>query len=89
MTTGRMRHAGRTTDWITASVFTLVVGSFGLFAQARVEANELVSLAETHSKTSSKAEEKACILCTQSLEVICAATTKESLIRAAGEILYN
>lgn len=93
MTTGRMRHTRRTTNWITASVFTLVIGSFGLFAQARVEANELVSIAEIQTETTSTAEstaeEKACVLRTQSLEIICAATTKESLIKAAGEILYN
>ena len=89
MATGTMKQPGRTMNWITASVFSLIIGSFGLFAQARVEVNELVSLAGPHAETTSTADEKACILCTQSIEVICAATSKESLIRTAGEILYN
>ena len=87
MTIARIRHAGRTTNWITASVFTLVIGSFGLFAQARVEANELISLNKNTSATNQAND--LCILCTQSFEIICTTATKESLINAAGEILYN
>ena len=87
MTTGRMRNAGRTTNWITASVLMLVIGSFGLFADARVRANELPPLEINTSSTATAPD--ICVLCTQSFDVICANATKESLIEAAGEILYN
>ena len=87
MTTGRMRKAGHTTNWITASVLTLVIGSFGLLADARVQANELPPL-DINTSSASTAPD-ICVLCTQSFNVICANATKESLIEAAGEILYN
>jgi len=87
MTTGRIRNAGRTTNWITASVLMLVVGSFGLFADARVQANELQPLDINTSSPSTAPD--ICVLYTQSFDVICANATKESLIEAAGEILYN
>ena len=85
MTTGRLRNAGRTTNWITAVVFTLVISSFGLFAQAKVDANELTPIASSTSGSVTGL----CVLRTQSIEVICAGATSESLIQAAGEILYN
>jgi len=87
MTTGRMRAAGRTTNWITASVLILVIGSFGLFADARVQANELPPLNINTSSTSTAPDN--CILCTQSFNVICANATKETLLEATGKILYN
>jgi len=63
MTTARMRKAGHTTNWITASVLMLVIGSFGLFADARVQANELPPLDINTSSTSTAPD--ICVLCTQ------------------------